>query len=453
VLGAPRGTCSAARVLALALVVASCASEATRPPTTGDGLTVAPSVQGTAAVAACDAGNGGIALPAGFCAAVFADGVGPARHLTVRPNGDVYVAVSDGAGGTGGVVGLRDSDGDGRADQRTRFGSAGGNGIAWYGSYLYFAENGRILRYAFKQGRLGPNGSAKVVVSGLPSKVEHVTKSIAFGSATTMYVSIGSASNSCQVSNRSAGSPGKDPCPELATRAGVWVGDPQRTGQTAANLSRFATGLRNGVAMAVHSSGALFAVQMDRDNLHDNWPGLFSLDDDARIPAEELVLVENGADFGWPYCYFDGPRDLKVLAPEYGGDGVTQGSDGRCAAARRPLLALPAHWAPMSMVFYQGTAFPAAYRGGAFVAFHGDYFWGTRARPDSPGYNVVYVPFSGATPTGAYSVFADGFAGPTATSRQSAAHRPTGLAVAADGALLIADDVGGRIWRVVYTGP
>jgi glucose/arabinose dehydrogenase len=117
------------------------------------------------------------------------------------------------------------------------------------------------------------------------------------------------------------------------------------------------------------------------------------------------------------------------------------------------VLALPAHWAPLSMVFYRGTTFPARYRYGAFVAFHGDYFWGERPRSDSPGYNVVFVPFSAAgTATSTWEVFADRFAGASAGSRATAAYRPTGLAEGPDGSLYVADDVRGRVWRIVYRG-
>jgi glucose/arabinose dehydrogenase len=188
---------------------------------------------------------------------------------------------------------------------------------------------------------------------------------------------------------------------------------------------------------------------MDRDNLAENWPALYSSADDARLPAEEFLRIDQGADYGWPYCYYDATQNAKVLAPEYGGDRVTV---GRCADKRGPLLALPAHWAPLSMTFYQGSAFPSRYRGGAFVAFHGDYFWGTRPRSDSPGYNVVFVPFGTGAPLGTWEVFADGFAGAAAVSRATAAYRPTGIAQGPDGALYVADDVKGRVWRIVYRG-
>jgi glucose/arabinose dehydrogenase len=402
-------------------------------------------------LASCDADNGGITLAAGFCATIFADNLGAARHIAVRPNGDVYVAIASRGTSTGAVMGLRDTDGDGRADQRSQFGNSGGNGIAYLDPYLYFAQDDRVLRYQFNGKNLGPVNGASTVISGLPSQVEHVTKTIAFRDGTLMYLNIGSGSNSCQVANRQAGSPGIDPCPELATRAGVWALDPRVLGQTpsSAGVQRFATGLRNMVALATDASGQLFGVQMDRDNLNENWPALYTTADDARLPAEELLRLDQGADYGWPYCYYDATRSAKVLAPEYGGDGATV---GRCASARGPLLTLPAHWAPLSMIFYRGTAFPSHYQSGAFVAFHGDYFWGTRPRSDSPGYNVVFVPFTGGAPAGTWEVFASGFPGTSAVSRATAAYRPTGLAVGPDGALYVSEDVRGRVWRIVYRG-
>lgn len=397
----------------------------------------------------CDAENGGITLPAGFCATVFADSIGAARHIAVRPNGDVYVAIKDVPGTHGGVVGLRDTDGDGHADQSVRFGRVGGNGVAWGGKFLFFAQNDRVVRFPFDQSQsLGPSASAVVVVSGLPATGDHVSKTVVVASRSSMYINIGSSSNSCQVSNRQLNSPGIDPCPEMSTRAGVWQVDPSRANQKTADMQRVATGLRNMVALAMHPTGTLYGVQMDRDNLSDNWPTLFSQADDAQLPAEELLRIDQGADYGWPYCYFDELQDRKVLAPEYGGDRTTV---GRCAAAANPLASLPAHWAPLSILFYSGTMFPASYRGGAFIAFHGDYFWGTRPRVDSPGYNVAFIPFNASgTPSGPWQVFADGFAGPGAVSRTTAEHRPTGIAQAPDGALYIADDVGGRVWRVFY---
>ena len=402
----------------------------------------------------CDADNGGLTLPAGFCATVFADGVGAARHLAVSPAGYLYVALAGAAGTPRGVLALRDRNGDGRADETASFGSAAGNGIAWYDRWLYFAENDRVVRYAFKKGStppLAPTGSPTVVVSGLPADRDHRNKSIAISGAGTMYVNVGSATNSCQRENRSLESPGIDPCPELATRSGIWTLSASAVGLTQPQTTRHATGLRNTVALAVEpTTGVPYGVQMNRDNLYDDWPALYSPEDDARLPSEELVRIVANADFGWPYCYHDPQLAAKVLAPEYGGDGSAV---GRCAGAALPSLVFPAHWAPLSMAFYTGTRFPSAYRGGAFVAFHGDYFT-DKGRPNaSPGYLVAYVPFADGQPSGGYTVFADGFIGAGTASPSGAEHRPTGLAVAPDGALFIADDKGGRIWRVVYQGP
>ena len=162
------------------------------------------------------------------------------------------------------------------------------------------------------------------------------------------------------------------------------------------------------------------------------------------------MKIERGDDFGWPYCYHDATAGTKLLAPEYGGNKATV---GRCAGVAQPVLAFPAHWAPLSMAFYTGSQFPSGYRGGAFVAFHGDYFT-DKGRPNaSPGYLVAFVPFSGGSPAAVYSIFATGFVGSGTASPGGAAHRPTGLAVAPDGALFVADDKGGRIWRIVYQAP
>ena len=158
------------------------------------------------------------------------------------------------------------------------------------------------------------------------------------------------------------------------------------------------------------------------------------------------MRLAQGDDYGWPYCYLDGRQNRLVLAPEYGGGGRQV---GRCADKKAPLAHYPGHWAPNALVFYNGTQFPARYRGGAFIAFHGSW---NRAPEPQAGYKVVFQPVADGRASGAYETFADGFAGGTVQPNE-AEHRPTGLAVAPDGALFITDDAGGRIWRVVYQGP
>ena len=113
-----------------------------------------------------------------------------------------------------------------------------------------------------------------------------------------------------------------------------------------------------------------------------------------------------------------------------------------------PAFAFPAHWAPEAILFYTADQFPAKYRNGAFISFHGS--WNRDPLPQG-GYKVVFLPFENGRPAAEFEVFADGFAGPDVSPRD-ALHRPTGLAVGPDGSLYIADDKGGRIWRVLYVG-
>jgi len=392
---------------------------------------------------ACPADNGGIALPDGFCATVFADDMGRARHMAIRDDGTMFVLTRPGRGGEGGgMVALRDADGDGVAEERSEIGVSGGTGVAVSGDWVYFAPDGAIMRVAVPQGALEPTGRPETMVSDLPAYGSHSAKSIALHDG-RVYVNIGAPTNSCQVEDRESGSPGQDPCPELQTRAGVWSFDAGTTGQTQADGERFATGIRNLVAITVGPDEALYGAQHGRDQLAANWG--YSAEDSAEKPAEEMFRIEAGDDFGWPYCYYDRQLDRKVLSPEYGGDGSEV---GRCAQKKNPIVAFPGHWAPNGIVFYEGGGFPPRYRGGAFIAFHGSW---NRAPLPQGGYNVVFVPFADGRPSGDWEVFAEGFAGDD-VSPQGADHRPTGMTVGSDGALYVSDDAGGRIWRIVHAG-
>jgi glucose/arabinose dehydrogenase len=400
---------------------------------------------------ACDRDNAGLTLPPGFCALVVADNVGPARHLTVAPSGDVFVALRETRQGgqvtrPGGVLVLRDTDGDGKADVQRRFASGAGDDVEFYRGYLYYSTNDAVMRFPWREREMEPAGPVDTIVKGLPARA-HPAKSLAFGPDNELYVNIGSPSNSCQQADRVAGSPGKDPCEELESRAGIWRFEANRRHQTQQDGRRFATGLRHSVALAIRpQDGELYAVVHGRDQLFQNWSSVgYDEEAGAEKPAEEFVRIREGDDFGWPYCYYDAQLKLKVLAPEYGGDGRTV---GRCRDKKDPLIALPAHWAPNGLVFYQGRQFPERYRGGAFIAFHGSW---NRAPLPQGGYNVVFVPFEGNQPTGEWEVFADGFAGANKDPRQ-AAHRPCGIAEGPDGSLYVSDDQGGRIYRILYQG-
>jgi glucose/arabinose dehydrogenase len=303
--------------------------------------------------AACAGDNGGITLPPGFCATVFADNIGHARHLVVAPNGVVYVNTwsgryygNDTPPPGGFLVALQDNDGDGQADAAIRFGDTvakgahGGTGIALHNGGLYAEVNDRIVRYSLPDEGIAPTGSPETIVSGLPLTGDHPMHPFAIDARGGLYVNSGSATNACQVENRIARSPGHQPCTELETRAGIWRYDANRTGQQFSPAERFATGIRNAVGIAVDASGLrLYATQHGRDQLHENWPSLYSQEQGANLPAEELLRVEQGADYGWPECYFDDTQNKLVLAPEYGGDGGNK--DGICADKKPPIAVFP----------------------------------------------------------------------------------------------------------------
>jgi glucose/arabinose dehydrogenase len=350
------------------------------------------------------------------------------------------------------LVALQDTKGDGRADNVIRFGPtaadsvAGGTGIALHNGALYAEVNDRIVRYALPAGAVAPAASPEVIVSGLPLTGDHPMHPFAIDGQGNLYVDLGSATNSCQVQNRTLDSPGINPCAELETRAGTWRYDANRAGQRFSPSERFATGIRNGEGFAFDSSGGIYVTQHGRDQLSENWPKLYQPEQGPNLPAEELLRLERGADYGWPECYFDGVQQKLVLAPEYGGDGGKV--VGPCAQKQAPIASFPAHWAPNDLAIYYGRQFPNAYRGGAFIAFHGSW---NRAPFPQGGYNVVFQPLADGKASGNFVVFADGFAGAVKEPGQ-AAHRPSGLAVGADGTLYISDDSHGRIWRVTFRG-
>lgn len=424
----------AAASLALLTLVACAPTDPSGSNEVGD----SPGASQTLA-AHCAPDNGGITLPDGFCAIVVTDELRGARHLVVADNGDVFVALNDTDAGAGGVAVLRDTDGDGRADQTERWGVEGGNDVLLADGWVYQAPNDRVLRYPLQAGQMTPSGSPETIVSGLPDTENHTAKSIALGDDGSLYVNIGSPSNACQQQSRTQGSPGHDPCPQLATRAGIWRFDANRTGQSEADGTRFATGMRNTVALRMHpTTGVLYGAVHGRDQLSSLWPDLFTVDDNAEKPGEEFVRIDEGADFGWPYCFFDPLAKQKVLAPEYGGDGHEV---GRCADKSLPIVAFPGHWAPDDLEFYTGQHFPEHYRGGAFIAFHGS--WNRAPRPQA-GYVVAFLPAEGAGFASQWDIFADGF--------QDQGARPVGVAMGPDGSLYIVESSEGKIWRVVHEG-
>ena len=398
----------------------------------------------------CAPDDGSLVLPEGFCASVVADTLGTVRHIAVNDNGDIYAALRAMEKG-GGIVALRDTDGDGAADVQQRFAESAGTGIDIRDGYLYFAPDSAVWRYEMTEGELVPTGDREVVASGFPQQRQHAVKPFAFDGSGNMYVNVGAPSNACQEQMRTQGSPGMDPCPQLERQAGIWQFAADELNQTQTeDGQRYATGIRNSVALTWNDqTDQLYVVQHGRDQLHMLWPDLYNQEEGSRLPASEFFEVNEGDDFGWPYCYYDGAYDnQKELAPEYGGTGTEV---GRCDQFKDPIIHFPGHFAPNDVMFYTGDHFPSRYQNGAFIAFHGSW----NRSPRQAGYQVAFVPFSDGQPTGEWETFADGFAGEGDWRPESpgdAEYRPMGVAVGPDGSLYVSDSQQGRIWRIVHQG-
>ena len=386
-------------------------------------------------------------LPTGFSAQIFADGIGRARHLVVSPQGNVFVKLSRLEDGKG-IVMLQDLDKDGKAEKQTRFGNYTGTGIELTRDHLYASSDEEIFRYA-----LDGNGNVKTpeaperIVTGLINRRQHAAKAFTLDGAGNVYVNIGAFSNACQEKDRTKGSKGMMPCPVLDSAGGVWQFNAAKRDQTYGDGKKYATGLRNVVGLDWNrQANQLFVTQHGRDQLFQLYPELYDAGMSAELPAETLYAINEGDDCGWPYIYYDGIKKKKILAPEYGGDGKkTAGED-----AIDPVVAFPAHIAPNDLLFYTGNMFPARYRNGAFIAFHGSW---NRAPEPQKGYFVAFVPFRNGKATGEWEVFADNFAGvETIQSPGQAKHRPCGLAQGPDGSLYVSDDVKGTIFKITYQG-
>ena len=406
-----------------------------------------------------DPGNGGIFLPENFVAVVAVDSIGPARHLAVNDNGDIYVKLRYSKTGAGGNVAIRDVNHDGKADSIVRFGDYDNSGslanaMRIHNGYLYFASELVIYRNKLTPGELIPKSKMEVVLTDDHKHGAHwhITKPMTFDDQGNMFVPFGAPSNACQDLIRTpGGTPGVAglyPCPELDDHAGIWQFDANKIGLTQRDGRKFATGLRSVVAMDWNKADKnLYVVMHGRDDLHMLWPDKFTQWQSAVLPSEEFLRVDDGNNFGWPYSYYDQLQKKHVLSPEYGGDGKMPARD---TSLRQPVIGFPGHWAPNDLLFYNGNQFPEHYKHGAFIAFHGS----TNRTPyPQAGYFVCFVPFKDGQPTGEWEVFADGFAGVDPIVNVSdAAYRPMGLATGPDGSLYVSDSRKGKIWRIMYKG-
>jgi glucose/arabinose dehydrogenase len=384
------------------------------------------------------ADNAGLTVPAGFSATMIADNLGAARHIAATPGGDIYVKLAGLKGGKGIVV-LHDN-GD-KAEIKSSFGTFPGTGIAIKNGYLYASSDHDVYRFKLndKQEVIDPE-HPETVVSNLKTRRAHSAKAIALDNAGNLYVNIGAYSNICSEFDKD-----KTGCPILDSAGGIWQFKADKLNQKQGDGVRFATGLRNVVGLDWNQqANQLFVMQHGRDALHDLFPKYYTVQQSALLPAECMYALKEGDNAGWPYLYYDDVKHKKMMGPEYGGDGVKE-ADAKYAD---PVAAYPGHLAPDGLLFYTGDQFPARYKNGAFIAFHGSW---NRAPEPQAGYFVVFQPFKDGKPDGKWEVFADGFAGPPENVQPNKAdHRPCGLAQAADGSIYVSDDSKGSIYKISF---
>jgi glucose/arabinose dehydrogenase len=328
-------------------------------------------------------------VPPGFHVSVFAQDLSGVRYLTLGPGGVVYASRP----GAGVILKLPDANRDGVADSAVTV-ATGLNrpfGIAFRGDTMFVAENTAVVHF-------NPGSANRIVdVPNVPGGTGHWTRTIVFGADGKMYVGVGSSCNLCIETD--------------SMRAAVMQFNRDGTSGRV-----YARGLRNSVGLAFHpTTGELWATNNDRDNLGDD------------VPPERINIVKDGKYYGWPQCYLPGQQN-----PEYAG--------ADCSTVEPPAITLQAHSAPLGIAFYTGTAFAPDYRGDAFVAYHGSW---NRTVPT--GAKVVRVQVQNGRPV-AIDDFITGWQLPDGTRWG----RPVGIVMTSDGALLVSDDMGGKIWRITY---
>ena len=181
---------------------------------------------------------------------------------------------------------------------------------------------------------------------------------------------MGAATNACEVQNRMPHSPGKDPCTELETHAGIWRYDANKP-DSFSPKERYATGIRNGEGLDFDNRRPPFLTEHGRDQLREDWPELYTAEQGFELPAEAHADAQGGRPLRLADVYFDPAQKKLVLAPEYGGDGGKKVGD--CDKFDPPVATFPAHWAPNDLKIYKASQFPKGYQGGAFIAFHGSW--------------------------------------------------------------------------------
>lgn len=286
------------------------------------------------ALPAPDPDDGGLTLPPGFRALVVADNLGRIRFISVATNGDIYIKKAQ-----GGLIGLRDSKGTGRADVVQPFGNevGSGTGICVREPWLYFSTDDAVYRYKLSPGELVPSGAPEAIVTGLPpGQRQHEAKAFAFDDKGNLYVEVGCPSNASGEPDRALGAKGMDPAGLFVQHGGFWRFDGNRPNQDQVKDGfHFSTGMRHALSVAWQPvSKSLFVFMMGRDQLNTVDPDDYSAEDNAENPAEEMHVLKEGANFGWPYTYWDPGRRARMVAPEFGGDNRKKDTSGKYQTRR-----------------------------------------------------------------------------------------------------------------------
>lgn len=377
--------------------------------------------------------------PDGFSVFEIGKDLGAVRHLTVAPNGDIYAnrkALKDGKA----IVALKDNNNDGKIDSQENFGELPGTEVLVKNGYLYASSNSGIYRYKMNANHeIIDTNAPEQIVGGLIDMGRDNAKPFTMDGKGNIYVTVGSWNDPCRDAEDKTG---MNPCTILDSAAGIWKFRADKLNQTYADGSRYVTGLKNPVGLDWNTqTNSLFATDHGRGKLHLYYPDLYTQQQDNDLPAETFYELKENDNAGWPYTYYDHIQKARIVSPEYGGDGKKTGGED----AIDPIMAFPAHYGPNDVLFYTGDMFPERYKNGAFIAFHG------QNKTLSKGYFVAFIPFENGKPTGKWEVFLDNFAGINLANPQGELqHRPCGLAQGPDGALYIADDHGGSIFKVTY---
>ncbi len=364
-------------------------------------------------------------VPLGFKIGLFAQGLSGPRQMRLAPNGDIFVAET-----SAGRIRVLRPGGDGSKPAVSEiFASKLSEpfGIAFFPSdnpkWVYVANTNSVVRFPYRSGDTKAVGKPEIVIASLPEG-GHSTRDIVFSKDDKqMLVSVGSLSNVGQrmgsapdglpswIAQQSLGASWGDE----AGRAGVLTSDPDGK-----NMGVFATGIRNCVGLAIHpSTGDLYCSTNERDGLGDN------------LVPDYVTRVRQGAFYGWPWFYIGENQD-----PRHPG----QRADLKGKITIPDVLIQP-HSASLGLTFYDGSAFPAEYRGDGFAAEHGS--WNRSKRT---GYKIIRIRLRDGVPTGEYEDFVTGFV----ANDSDVWGRPVGVAIARDGALLLSEDGNGTIWRITH---